>query len=81
MRDIQDLHVLQIRIFQRDTIPYETLSVSEKRKEFREKLHFSSEEIPFPLLAQNTPNVILFESGECDLQQKKNRYYPTEFRG
>jgi hypothetical protein len=70
MKNIQDLHVVQIRIFPRNTIPYEVFSVSERQKQFKEKFHFSTAQIPFPLLAAG-PKVILFESGEIELEERR----------
>jgi len=69
MKEIQDLHVTQIRIFPADTIPYETFSVSEKLKQFKDVFHFSNTQIPFPLSGPG-PKVILFESGEFDLKKR-----------
>jgi hypothetical protein len=70
MKDIKDLKVTQIRIFPVGTIPYSILCVPTKLSKLKDVFHFGSQEIPFPLQDPNTPNVLVFLSGEVKINER-----------
>lgn len=68
MKNIQNLHVTQVRIFPEDTIPHQIFSLPEKFKQFKDRYHFAGEEIPIPLQIPGSPKVIIFQLGEAKVE-------------
>jgi hypothetical protein len=68
MKNIQNLHVAQVRIFPEDTIPHQIFSLPEKVKQFKDRYHFAGEEIPIPLQIPGSPKVIIFQLGEAKVE-------------
>jgi len=70
MKDIKDIHVTQIRIYPVGSIPYHILCIPTKLNQLKDFFHFGAQEIPFPLYDPNTPNLIMFNSGEIAVDDK-----------
>ena len=70
MKDVRNLCVTQVRIFQEDVIPYQVFSIANKLKQLKDYYQFSGEEVPFPLHEPQTPKLILFKAGESKLEKE-----------
>ncbi len=81
MKNIQSLHVTQIRIFPEDTIPYQIFSLPDRIKQLKERYHFAGEEIPIPLQLPGSPKVIIFQMGEVKIGDSSTVIDRLQFEG
>lgn len=81
MKNIQNLHVTQIRIFPEDTIPYQIFSLPERIKQLKERYHFGGQEIPIPLQLPGSPKVIIFQMGEVKIEDSSTVIDRLQFEG
>jgi len=81
MKNIQNLHVTQVRIFPEDTIPYQIFSLPEKVKQFKDRYHFAGEEIPIPLQLPGAPKLIIFQMGEVKIEDSSTIIDQLQFEG
>ena len=71
MKDKKDLNVIQIRIFEVDSIPYDYLMRPDFIEHIKSEFRFQKHEMPFEPYPKNQPRILLFVGGEVTIGKEK----------
>jgi hypothetical protein len=69
--EIKNLSITQVRIFPPDYIAYNYLQRNDFVEHIAKKYHFQKHEMPFQPFQKGSPSVLLFNSGDYNLEGKK----------